>query len=83
MQVLAKLAIVAEQAPPWMEGEKEETLAKYVKIFLKWFADAQETAAPGDWNKKEKKRDGAVSRNLRWNDWGRGRGTCVTLYPRL
>lgn len=64
-------------------GEKEETLAKYVKIFLKWFADAQETAAPGDWNKKEKKRDGAVSRNLRWNDWGRGRGTCVTLYPRL
>lgn len=24
MQVLAKLAIVAEQAPPWMEGGKKK-----------------------------------------------------------
>jgi len=45
MQVLAKLAIVAEQAPHRLR-EKEEALAKYVKIFLKWFPDAQETAAP-------------------------------------
>lgn len=59
-QVLAKLAIVAEQAPPSTRRRrsfiasmrKKETLAKYVKIFLKWFADAQETTAAGDCQQK-------------------------------